>query len=281
MCCLQGQVKLPHLLPAPAILQNLLCGNNPLSKAFLQDIRQYNAALAFTSLAVKVDEAITSSSGPYCFCVSGELHHQMGSLLPQEEGKLSYAQLYIHDPAEALSMRNRRNPNLNPEIMSHLQDLMQDVNPYVALYRHAYLIMKDKPREEYPNIEVRLHVGDGTDGRWYNLPTVDELAAIIPGDGSEPVQNDRDIVLCMHDHSLKRISQLHPSYQSLHYVLLFHMENWVGIYICSWKRLKQVNVENIKGLLSICIMLIAYRTIQYLNQMHHCIEEEGSTSSIL
>ena len=47
------------------------------------------------------------------------------------------------------------------------------------------------------------------------------MAAIIPGDGSEPVQNDRDIVLRMHDHSLKRISQLHPSYQSLHYVLLF------------------------------------------------------------
>ncbi len=134
MCCLQGQVKLPPLLPAPAILQNLLCGNNPLSKAFLQDIRQYNAALAFTSLAVKVDEAITNSSGPYCFRVSGELHHWMGSLLPQEEGKLSYAQLYIHDPAEALSMRNRCNPNLNPEIMSQLQDLMQDINPYVALY---------------------------------------------------------------------------------------------------------------------------------------------------
>ena len=81
--------------------------------------------------------------------------------------------------------------------------------------------MKEKPREEYPNIEVRLHVGDGTDGRRYNLPTVNELAAIIPGDGSEPVQNDRDIVLCMHDHSLKCISQLHPSYQPLHYVLLF------------------------------------------------------------
>ncbi len=220
MFCLQGQVKLPPL-PAPAILQNLLCGNNPLSKAFLQDIRQYNAALAFTSLAVKVDEAITNSSGPYCFRVSGELHHRMGSLLPQEEGKLSYAQLYIHDPAEALSMRNHRNPNLNSEIMSQLQDLMQDVNPYVALYQHAYLIMKDKPHEEYPNIEVRLHVGDGTDGRQYNLPTVDELAAIIPGDGSEPVKNDRDIVLHMHDDSLKHISQLHPSYQPLHYVLLF------------------------------------------------------------
>ncbi len=279
------QIKLPPLLPAPAILQNLLCGNNPLSKAFLQDIRQYNAALAFTSLAVKVDEAITNSSGPYCFRVSGKLHHRMGSLLPQKEGKLSYAQLYIHDPAEALSMRNHRNPNLNPEIMSQLQDLMQDVNPYVALYRHAYLIMKDKPREEYPNIEVRLHVGDGTDGRRYNLPTVDELAAIIPGDGSEPVKNDRDIVLHMHDDSLKRISQLHPSYQPLHYVLLFpHGELGWNIHMLlegSWKKLKQVNVENKKRLLSICIMLTAYRIVQQLNQMHHCIEENGCTINIL
>ncbi len=37
----------------------------------------------------------------------------------------------------------------------------------------------------------------------------------------------------------------------------FHMENWIGIYICSWKRLKQVN------------------------QMHHCIEENGCTINIL
>ena len=190
MCCLQGQIKLPQLHPAPAILQDLFCGNNPMSKAFLRDIRQYNAALAFTSLAVKVDETITNSSGPYCFCVSGELHHWMGSLLAKEGENLSYAQLYIHDPAEALSMHNRRNPNLKSEIMSQLQDLLHDVNPYVALYRHAYLIMKDKPQEEYPNIEVRLHVGDGTDGRRYNLPTADELAAIIPGDGSEVVNND-------------------------------------------------------------------------------------------
>ncbi len=81
--------------------------------------------------------------------------------------------------------------------------------------------MKDKPCEEYPNLEVQLHVGDGTDGRRYNLPTANELAAVIPEDGSEPVKNERDIVLRMHDQSLKCISQLYPSYQSLHYVLLF------------------------------------------------------------
>ncbi len=39
------------------------------------------------------------------------------------------------------------------------------MNLYVALYHHAYLIIKNKPHEMYPNIEVWLHVGDGTDGQ--------------------------------------------------------------------------------------------------------------------
>ncbi|KAK0430107.1 hypothetical protein EV421DRAFT_1722011, partial [Armillaria borealis] len=51
----------------------------------------YNAALAFTSVAVKVDEAVTNSSGLYSFRVSGELHHWMGSLLPAEGEQMSYA----------------------------------------------------------------------------------------------------------------------------------------------------------------------------------------------
>ncbi len=221
MCCLQGQIKLPNLRPAPGILRNLLCGISLMSDTFMKNIQQYKAALACTSVAVKVDETVTNSSGPYSFHISGELHHRMGSLLPGENQQMSYAQLYIHDPMEALGMCNHRNPNLKPEIMSALQGLLHNVNPYVPLYQHAYLIMKDKLREEYPNLEVRLHVGDGTDGRRYNLPTANELAAVIPGDGSEPVKNEQDIVLRMHDQSLKRISQLHPSYQSLHYVLLF------------------------------------------------------------
>ncbi len=78
----------------------------------------------FTSVAVKVDEAVTNSSGPYSFRISGELHHRMGSLLPGENQKMSYAQLYIHDPMEALEMCNHHNPNLKPEIMSALQGLL-------------------------------------------------------------------------------------------------------------------------------------------------------------
>ena len=58
--------------------------------------------------------------------------------------------------------------------------------------------------------------------RQYNLPTAnDEVAAIMPGDGSEEWSDHRDIVLRLNGGGLKCISHLHPSYASLHYVLLF------------------------------------------------------------
>ena len=60
---------------------------------------------AFASLGVKIDNAITNAPGPYCFRISGELHHLSGSLLPEAGENESYAQIYIHDPADQLDMR--------------------------------------------------------------------------------------------------------------------------------------------------------------------------------
>ena len=68
---------------------------------------------------------------------------------------------------------------------------------------------------------MRLHLQQGIDARRYNLPTVDEIAAIVPGDGSQNVRVDRDIVLRLQGGGLHRISNLHPAYLPLHYVLFF------------------------------------------------------------
>ena len=68
---------------------------------------------------------------------------------------------------------------------------------------------------------MSLHLQQGNDPRRYNLPTVEEIAAIVPGDGSQAVRVDRDIVLCLQGGGLRRISNLHPSYLPLHYVLFF------------------------------------------------------------
>ena len=61
----------------------------------------------------------------------------------------------------------------------------------------------------------------GADARRYNLPTVEEIAAVVPGDGSENVSQHRDIILRLQGGGLRRISHLHPSYLCLHYVLFF------------------------------------------------------------
>jgi len=57
------------------------------------------------------------------------------------------------------------------------------------------------------------------------LPTVDKVAAIVPGDGDEHVSEHREIILRLkapaQGSHLKRISHLNPLYSPLHYVLLF------------------------------------------------------------
>jgi hypothetical protein len=108
VCCLQGQVVLPHLQPPPPTLQKLLTGSNAKARGFWEKIRQYNCAFAFTSVAVKVDQAIVNHAGPYCFRINGELHHCMGSLLPDKGQQGSYAQLYIYDPAAAMDAHSRQ-----------------------------------------------------------------------------------------------------------------------------------------------------------------------------
>ena len=70
-------------------------------------------------------------------------------------------------------------------------------------------------------MQVCLAIRPDTDHRVFNLPTVDEIAAIVPqrreGQGSE----HQDIVVQLKQGGLRQISHLHPSYSPLHYVLLF------------------------------------------------------------
>src|SRR5580700_7621655 len=106
--------------------------------------------------------------------------------------------------------------------MQDLQDMLHNVNPFIPIYQQAYQVMAAKPPEEHHNLAVRLHMSDSADGRQYNLPTANEIAVVVPGNGEEEdVSSNRDIILRLTGGSLKRISQLSPAYDPLHYVLLF------------------------------------------------------------
>ena len=223
MCCLTGQINLPAFPAPPLELRHLFDGTSPHSLEFKTNIRRYNAAFAFTSLGAKIDHSVLNGTGPYSFRISGELHHQASALLPPNDHAPSYAQLYIHDPNQQLDYREANNANaLSRPLMTIIQGAILQSHPYVELYKQAYQIIREKPAEEQHDVVIRLRAERNQDLRRYNLPTANnEVAAIIPGDGSEQRSDHRDIILRLRGGGLTRISHLNPSYSSLHYVLLF------------------------------------------------------------
>ncbi|CAG8542085.1 11616_t:CDS:2, partial [Racocetra persica] len=59
------------------------------------------------------------------------------------------------------------------------------------------------------------------DIRHYNAPTALDIAAIMVDDGHKVNLTSRDIILRTCDRNLQRISEFHPSYDPLYYILLF------------------------------------------------------------
>lgn len=216
-CCNSGQVRLPALEEPPPMLRDLFVNNTPQSREFRENIWKYNRAFAFTSLSVKEDHSVNRGRGEPVFRIQGELCHRSGPLTPTPGHRPTYAQLYIFEPRAALEHRVSQNQDLRRDTMQVIQDVLLRHHQYAPVYQHAHNVL----REYNPNddVSIRLRVDPSVDRRRYNLPTADEVAVILPGDGE--TSQPRDIVLHRRDGALRTISDLHPAYAPLQYVLLF------------------------------------------------------------
>ncbi|KAL6300080.1 hypothetical protein BKA93DRAFT_819615 [Sparassis latifolia] len=210
MCCNHGKIDLPAPLAPPEFFRYLFASPEPQAEDFRDNIRQYNAALAFTSLGVKIDDHLNNGWSEPVFRIHGELRHRHGSLLPQERQDPAYAQLYIYDPRDALNQRMQRNSNLRRDTMECLQGILNTSHHYAHVYKHAYEVLAGRGDIE----DVVIHQCR------YNLPTADEMAVILPGDGSEDV-GKCDIILRHRNGPLQRISEGNAAYSCLHYVLFY------------------------------------------------------------
>jgi hypothetical protein len=107
---------------------------------------------------------------------------------------------------------------IDHQLTVDLCDMLDQINPLVSQFRKAGEQFVKEPEEN--RYKLRVIGTRERDGRDYNLPTADEVAALIVGD-FDTATNKRDIILHMQEGGLRRISELHPSYLALQYPLLF------------------------------------------------------------
>ncbi len=218
LCCENGKVLLPNLLATPQELEVLLTSKESSAVKFRDQIHMYNLVLAFTLLSAKVDESITGGPRSYSFRIQGELYHKIGSLCPVEGQRPQFAQLYIHDTKCEHQNRHVVMPSLDPMTLDWLLTMMYNINPYVEVFKMARDMMATEGAPM--DLKLRFIASRTKDARRYNVSTVDEVAALMVGDGSEAIDR-RDVVLTQQAGPFQCISKLHVGYMALHYPLLF------------------------------------------------------------
>ncbi|GKD84180.1 hypothetical protein Tco_1351019 [Tanacetum coccineum] len=144
LCCGRGKIYMPPDPDPPIFIKRLLKDAN-----FLEHIRAYNQMFAMTSFGAKIDDSVNTRRGPYVFKISGQIHHWIGSLCPEEGG-------------------------LNPEIVQGLVHVLDEHNGLVRLFRTA----RDRCRAgDVPGFKIRLYNMGGVRG--YELPTSGVLGGIV------------------------------------------------------------------------------------------------------
>ncbi|MEG1462959.1 MAG: helitron helicase-like domain-containing protein, partial [Anaerorhabdus sp.] len=232
-CCKAGSAKLEPLNEPPEFLKALYTDLSPVAKHFRENIRRYNAAFAFTSLNCNVVRP--DGMGNFPFQIQGQMYHTQGPLVANGATTPRYAQLYIYDPEIASAARLTNNSDLNPNLIKDLTVILHGSNPYVSIYKHAHQLLQESESSSSNNnanndtyfrigSDLKLELIEGSDRRTENLPTTNEVAAIIPIN-EYALDNFRDIRIYLRNtesnHNYKSINQNHALYMPLHYTLLF------------------------------------------------------------
>ncbi|CAN6801569.1 unnamed protein product [Brassica oleracea] len=177
------------------------------------------------TMCCKRDHSINNGRGPFVFRMSGENYHRIGDIVPEPGQASKFSQLYIIDTLNEIKNRldayagsdRAAAKKLREPLVLLLKNMLDQCNPHVKAFRSA----RDRfDVEGSTGYRMRLIESRQSDGRTHNLPTANEVAALIPGDFVLNMET-RDIVLESTSGKLQRISELHPAYLPLQYPLLF------------------------------------------------------------
>ena len=230
-CCRGGSILLPPYKPPPEPLLGLLTGKDPaLSRHFFDNIRRYNSMFAMTSMGVNVINSINDARGPYVFKISGQLCHRIGSLIPNDEARPEYCQLYIFDTDN--EVRNRiavattSNSDFQPNeaIVASLITMLDTHNSVVQVFRTARDRLSMQPNnqsgEPDDRYAVKLFSTPTQHGNIYSDPVTSEVVGLVVNDLGT-TEEGRDLIVQDHSCQLQRVKETHCKFMAMQYPLLF------------------------------------------------------------
>ena len=227
LCCSHGKIKLPEEPDFPPLLQKLLLEN----KEFRKNIRTYNSALSCASRGFSGKPfTFPNSKGPQMFKVSGQIYHCLGNVEPNPGDAPQFCQMYVYDQQHELDHRLSNFEGLNPEILLQLQQMLHENNAWIQEYINAAQTMR-----EHPAVDVQMVLKSRTNEnskKYYDKPSHEDIAIVIPNRADNDLKNPRDVVLYKNQESnpkgnkTVRISSLHKAYDPTAYPLLFPTGNY-------------------------------------------------------
>ncbi|RFU23627.1 hypothetical protein B7463_g12712, partial [Scytalidium lignicola] len=223
-CCKEGDITLELFQQPPDLLAQLFTGDDLRAKEFLLCIRQYNSALAFTSLSYNKDQRANElGPGLTCFSIYGNLYHMQGPLHVGPGATLAFAQLFFYDSDYATDLRSNRQPALDRVLLPAFQ---------LAL-----------------NPQIELVVEGSYHRRRISLPTSNEIAAIIPDETS--AYRSRDIVLASRskDSRESNLTRILDQFSFIFYRARLFQQYAVDAYVIvetsrlDWHRQNQLQIQ--------------------------------------
>ncbi|CAG8789236.1 18525_t:CDS:2, partial [Dentiscutata erythropus] len=175
LCCINGEVVLAPLQAPLLEILYFLNEKDPISKVpFVNQIRAYNQAFAFTSIATDLDLSVANEKKEaYCYRIQGDHYHQISLALPAQGEIPQFSQIYFHYSSDIEAQIDRRHDvmkqSLNRKMKSIIQNILMDLNPFV-----------DAGNEDLqdPLYYILIHNKHGKEMRQYNASLAKEVAAI-------------------------------------------------------------------------------------------------------
>ena len=137
LCCQNGKVNLPALLPPPEPLYSLLTAQDSDSLHFRSNIRTYNCCFQMTSFGSTI---VAEQGFMPTFKIQGQIYHSIGPPTERRGEQPKFLQIYFMQNSDDQARRRMEitsNFSVSPRehTVRQLQQMLHEVNPYVLDFK--------------------------------------------------------------------------------------------------------------------------------------------------